>query len=115
MTPEELFDDFIPAYLHVLITDALLTGHAGELINTSLDEFIKPWCERIRSMTSAAVQAEREVASIVLHKINDRLSELELPHKDILFLGQLMNDYCDRARTTTEGEGRSDEDCQVDR
>ena len=58
LTPEEFLDEFIVAYLDVLKTDVLITSHAGELINTSVGEFIKPWCNKIRVMQSAAV-AER--------------------------------------------------------
>ncbi len=58
MTPEELFDEFIQAYLHVLRTGVLLTLGTRELINTSLDEFVKPWCEKVQSMMKAA-QAEQ--------------------------------------------------------
>jgi len=59
-TLEKILDEFIQAYLHVLKTDVLMTSRAGELINTSLDDFIKPWCERIRFMKDTAVLAERE-------------------------------------------------------
>jgi len=58
---EKILDEFIQAYLHVLKTDVLMTSRAGELINTSLDDFIKPWCERIRFMKDTAVQAETAV------------------------------------------------------
>ena len=79
MTPEELFDEFIPAYLHVLITDALLTGHAGELINTSLEEFVKPWCEKIQSMIDAA-QAEQRRKDIEICQELGRPSNGDSPY-----------------------------------
>jgi len=60
---EKVLDEFIQAYLHVLKTDVLMTSRAGELINTSLDDFIKPWCERIRFMKDTAVLAENEACA----------------------------------------------------
>jgi len=102
MTPEELFDEFIRAYLSVLRTDVLMTGRVGELINTSLEEFLKPWCERIRSMTSAAIQAEREAYNRLRDAtiIRDGHGGGNIPtHADCRVCEAL------RARTTTEGEG----------
>jgi len=64
-TLEKVLDEFIQAYLHVLKTDVLMTSHAGELINTSLDDFIKPWCERIRFMKDTAVLAENKACAVL--------------------------------------------------
>ena len=74
MTPEELFDEFIQAYIYVLRTDVLFTSYAGELINVSVDEFIKPWCEKIRDMISAA-QAEtaKEVKGTIFNEALEKI------------------------------------------